>query len=240
MNIKIFAGDEKVGQSILTVPERALVAWAVPRIPRWLETYHLTLLTVLWSALNVLFVWLAAGDLRWLWGVSLVIVLQYLSDLFDGAVGRARGTGLIKWGFYMDHFLDYIFLGSLVLAGYMIAPAGVGGYYVLLLLLTGGFMVSSFLCFAATNRFEIYAFGCGPTETRILFIAINTGIIFTGTSHFYFTLPIVCGFCLIGLAVVGKRASDLLWRLDMENKAAAEKVAATGAASGVGATAPEM
>src|SRR5690554_2046120 len=69
MNVKIFAGDEKVGRSILSGPERALVDWGVSEIPSWLETYHLTLLTVLWSGLNMLFGWLAANDLRWLWGV---------------------------------------------------------------------------------------------------------------------------------------------------------------------------
>jgi archaetidylinositol phosphate synthase len=218
----VFAGDAKVGQSILTGPERALVAWATPRIPSWLQTYHLTLLTVVWSGLNMALGWLAASDLRWLWGISLVIVLQYLSDLFDGAVGRARNTGLVKWGFYMDHFLDYIFLGSLIFAGYMIAPEGLGAYYVLLLLLTGGFMVSSFLSFAATNRFEIYILGFGPTETRIVFIALNTIIIFTGTAHFHVSLPVVCLLCFLGLAMVVKRASDALWQLDMEQKAGSQ------------------
>lgn len=216
----VFAGDRKVGQSLLSGPEKALVKWGTPCVPVWLQTYHLTLLTLLWSALNVLFGFLAAQDLRWLWGISAAIVLQYLTDLFDGAVGRARDTGLIKWGFYMDHFLDFVFLGSLILAGYLIAPEGLGVYYVILLLLTGGFMVSSFLTFAATNRFEIYILGFGPTEMRIVFILINIVIILTGTGHFYLSLPILCAVCAVGLVVVVKRASDQLWQLDMEKKTA--------------------
>lgn len=220
MSKMAFAGDKKVGQSLLSGPEKALVAWGTPRVPRWLETYHLTLLTVLWSGLNVILGFLATIDIRWLWGISLVIVFQYVSDLFDGAVGRARNTGLIKWGFYMDHFLDFIFLGSLVFAGYLIAPEGLGVYYVILLILTAGFMVSSFLCFAATNRFEIYALGMGPTEMRIGFILINSVIILTGTGHFYLSLPILCGLCLIGLILVVKRASDQLWEFDMAQREA--------------------
>jgi len=218
MNNTGFAGDQKVGQSLLTGVEKAFVAWGTPRIPAWLQTYHLTMLTVLWSGLNVLLGFLASNDLRWLWMISVVIVFQYLTDLFDGAVGRSRGTGLIKWGFYMDHLLDYVFLGSLILAGYLIAPPDLGIYYVVLLVLTGGFMVSSFLTFAATNRFEIYILGFGPTETRILFVLINTVIVMTGTGHFYISLPILCGVCLIGLLVVVKRASDQLWALDMQKK----------------------
>jgi phosphatidylglycerophosphate synthase len=218
MTSTAFAGDRKVGQSILSAPEKALVSWGTPKIPAWLETYHLTLLTVLWSGLNALFGFLAKDNIHWLWLVSLMIVLQYFTDLFDGAVGRARGTGLVKWGFYMDHFLDYIFLSSLVLAGYFIAPAGLGAYYLILLILTGGFMVNTFLGFAATNQFEIYFYGFGPTEMRIVFILINTVIILTGTEHFRFSVPLLCFFCFAGLIIMVKRTSNKLWSIDMANK----------------------
>ncbi len=224
MTHSTFGGDKKVGQSILTRPEKALVAWGTPRVPGWLQTYHLTMLTVVWSGLNVLFGYLGRENLHWLWAVSLMIVLQYVTDLFDGAVGRARDTGLIKWGFYMDHFLDYVFLCSLVVAGFLIAPPGVGFWYVVLVVLVGGFMVNSFLTFAATNQFEIYFYGLGPTEMRVGFILLNAIIIFTGTDHFHITVPMVCGVCLLGLAWMAKRSSDLLWAIDMEHKAARDKV----------------
>ena len=67
----VFAGDKKVGRPLLYRPERALVAWGTPRVPRWLETYHLTLLTLVWSGLNAVFGVLAQRDLRWFWGVWL-------------------------------------------------------------------------------------------------------------------------------------------------------------------------
>lgn len=214
-----FAGDQKVGESILAKPEKALVAWGTPKIPRFLETYHLTLLTLLWSAFNPVFGYLARhGTVHWLWMISLMIVLQYVTDLFDGAVGRSRGTGLVKWGFYMDHFLDYIFLCSLILAGYIIAPETVGIHYIILLTLTGGFMVNSFLNFAATNKFQIYYCGVGPTEMRIVFILINTIIVFTGTEHFVYSVPALCVVCFIGLIVAVVNSSYTLWRIDMKQK----------------------
>jgi len=224
MKDSAFGGDKKVGQSILSVPEKALVAWGVDRIPVWLETYHLTLLTVLWSIMNIFFAFLARGNIQWLWFVSLMIVLQYITDLFDGAIGRSRNTGLVKWGFFMDHFLDFIFINSLVLAGYLIAPDGLGFYYFLLCMFTGGFMVNSFLSFAATNQFEIYFYGCGPTEMRIVFIIINTVIILTGTNHFHVSVPAVTLICGLGLVFIVKRTSDRLWKLDMAHKKATEQV----------------
>jgi phosphatidylglycerophosphate synthase len=215
-----FAGDKKVGESILSKPEKMFREWGLPKVPKWLETYHLTMLTLVWSGLNILWGYLAdvQSDLHWLWLVSLMIILQYITDVFDGAVGRARDTGLVKWGYYMDHFLDYIFLSSLVVAGFLIAPAGIHFWYMILLIIIGSFMVSSFLAFSATNEFQIYYFGFGPTEMRIVFIVINTVIIFTGTSHFRYSVPAAVGICFIGLAVNVFFTQRKLWNIDMEAK----------------------
>ncbi len=171
--MKRFAGDKKVGTSLLTGPENRLKNWGVPKIPKGIETYHLTIMTVIWSVINVIVAFPAANNLNWLWVVNLMIVAQYITDLFDGELGRRRNTGLIKWGFYMDHFLDYMFLASLVFVGYKISPSSLEVLYFALLVILGGFMVNSFLSFAATNEFEIYHFGIGPTETRVVFILIN-------------------------------------------------------------------
>ena len=218
MSEQKFAGDKKVGQSILTKPEKALVAWGIPKIPKSIETYHLTMMTLVWSFLNILFGYLANENLQWLWMVSVMIFFQYITDLYDGAIGRHRNTGLIKWGFYMDHFLDYIFMGSLVVAGYIISPEGLAFWYIVLLILMGSFMANSFLSFAATNKFEIYHFGIGPTEMRIVFILINTFIIFTGTWHFIYTVPGVCLIMAVALIYLVYRTHKQLWEMDMKLK----------------------
>lgn len=96
-------------KSILVNLENRFKHWAMPKLPRYLETYHLTIMTVLWSVLNIILGFYARKSLSVLWLVSLMIVLQYFTDLFDGELGRQRNIGLIKWGFYMDYFLDYLF-----------------------------------------------------------------------------------------------------------------------------------
>lgn len=214
---KQFAGDQKVGESILSKYEKKFVAWGVGKIPSFIETYHLTLLTILWSALNVIWGILAKNNLNWLGMVSLMIILQYITDLFDGAIGRKRNTGLIKWGFYMDHFLDYIFLCSLVFAGVQISPKGLENWYVVLLTMLGAFMVNGFLSFATTNEFKIYRYGLGPTELRIVFILVNIIIIYTGTNHFKYTLPLVVIVSLIALIVNTYVIQRQLWEIDMDN-----------------------
>lgn len=218
MTTKTFRGDKKVGTSILGGLEKRLKDWAVPRLPGYIETYHLTLMTVLWSVINVILGFYAKKSLSILWLVSLMIVLQYITDLFDGELGRRRDTGLIKWGFYMDHFLDYIFLCSLVFVGYMISPEGLEIWYFALVVILGAFMVNSYLSFAATNAFEIYYFGIGPTEARIGFILINIFIIYFGTNSFNILLPTVVLLCLAGLTVNTFLIQKNLWTIDMEAK----------------------
>src|SRR5258706_15228515 len=67
-----FAGAGKTNTGLLVPLERRLARFVLPRIPRWLQTYHLTLLTPVWSILIVVFGYFAVRDLRWLWMVNLM------------------------------------------------------------------------------------------------------------------------------------------------------------------------
>lgn len=213
-----FGGDKKAGVSIFHFPEQKLKSWLVPKVPKFVETYHLTLTTVLWSLLIIFFSFLARYNISWLWLVSLMIFLQYITDLLDGAVGRARGTGLIKWGYYMDHFLDYIFLCSILIGYSLILPNRYNYMLFFILALFGAFMVNSFLSFAATNSFKISYLGIGPTEVRGVFIAVNTLLIVFGKTYLAAALPFVLVFSVFGLFVVVFRTQKHLWVIDMANK----------------------
>src|ERR1700679_2697039 len=100
-----FNGDKKHLVHFLVPYEKRFLKAALPLVPLQVSTAHLTLMTVLWSVGIVISGYLAQGDTRWLWASSACILMQYITDMLDGEVGRSRNTGLIKWGFYMDHFL---------------------------------------------------------------------------------------------------------------------------------------
>ncbi len=224
MTNEVFGGAFKKGESILGPLEKRFVSRWVERIPKWLETHHLTLLTIPWTAMVVFCAWQArvSENLLWFWGVSLAIVLQYLTDLFDGAVGRFRNTGLVKWGFYMDHFLDFIFQCGLIIGYALIAPQEdhLTWWFFAILAMTSGFMVNSFLSFAATNEFEIYFMGIGPTEIRIFFIALNTVIIYLDPGRHYFAVfvPIYALVLTMGLVFVVLGSHKKLWEADMHER----------------------
>ena len=146
----------------------------------------------------------------------------------DGAIGRHRNTGLIKWGYYMDHFLDYLFLCS-ILIGYsflIAAPYKIMLFFILALF--GAFMVNSFLSFAATNQFKIAYLGVGPTEIRVGFIIVNSFLAYNST-FLAPALPYVLVGSLFGLFVTVFKTQQQLLKLDMQIKAEQDDTQKPGA-----------
>ncbi|MHC4106049.1 MAG: CDP-alcohol phosphatidyltransferase family protein [Planctomycetota bacterium] len=182
MDTKEFGGDKKLPmRTLLAKYERRLIDSNVHRFPKWIEGYHLTLMTIPLSIGLIVFGYLAQRNYNWLWLSSLMLVLQWFTDCFDGALGRFRDTGIPKWGFFMDHFLDFVFMCSIFI-GYSFLLEGLSERIVYLLIpIFGSFMVSSYLSFGATSEFKITYLWAGPTEIRIWFIALNCLIIIFGT-----------------------------------------------------------
>ncbi len=215
-----FAGATKSNTSFLTPFERRLAVRVLPRIPSWLETYHLTMLTLVWSSFILFFSYLAAKDLRWLWGVSAMIALQYVTDHYDGKIGKYRGTGLVRWGYYMDHLLDYFFLCSIIIGYAFILPERSRYQILIMLAIFAGYEMTTFLAFAATDRLKISYLKFGPTEFRLALIIINGLLVQYGTKQMIGGLKYVNMGAAIGLALMIYRTHKILWAMDMEQKSA--------------------
>lgn len=213
-----FAGASKSNTSFLTPFERRLAVRVLPRIPSWLETYHLTMLTLVWSGFILYFSYLAARDLRWLWGVSAMVALQYVTDHYDGKIGKYRGTGLVRWGYYMDHLLDYFFLCSVIIGYAFILPERSRYQILIMLAIFAGYEVSTFLAFAATDRLKISYLKFGPTEFRLALIVINALLVQYGTRTMINALKYVNIGAAIGLALMIYKTHKVIWELDMKHK----------------------
>ena len=213
-----FAGATKTNTSFLTPLERRLAVRVLPRIPSWLETYHLTMLTLVWSGFILFFSYLARNDLRWLWGVSAMVAMQYVTDHYDGKIGKYRGTGLVRWGYYMDHLLDYVFLCSVIIGYSFILPERSRFQIVIMLAIFAGYEVSTFLAFAATDRLKISYLKFGPTEFRLALIVINALLVEYGTRKMVNGLKYVNIGAAIGLALMVYRTHKVIWALDMKQK----------------------
>src|SRR6476619_1966900 len=215
-----FAGAYKSNNSFLTPLERRLAPIVLPRIPVWIETYHLTLLTLLWSAMILVFSYNERNDLRWLWLVSLCIFMQYVTDHYDGKVGKYRNTGLVRWGYYMDHLLDYFFLCSVLIGYAFILPERSRFQLLLMLALFAAFDFSTFLAFSAMDKLKISYLKFGPTEFRLALIVINALLIKFGTKHMIGGLKWVNAGAVVGLCVLIYTTQKKIWQLDMESRQA--------------------
>jgi len=195
-----FNGDRKHLVHFLAPYEKVFLKTFLPFIPAQVSTMHLTLMTLLWSVSIVAAGYLSRVDLRWLWLFNGLILMQYITDMLDGEVGRTRGSGLIKWGFYMDHFLDYIFLSSIIIGYSFLLPSS---YFLLTLLCLSffaGFMVHAFIDFSITNNFKISCNLVGVSEMRLVLIFFNILLMILGQGLLIKVFPWVVFFAFIGLS----------------------------------------
>jgi len=213
-----FAGAAKTNTSFLTPLERRLAIRVLPRIPSWLQTYHLTMMTLIWSAMILLFSYMAAKDLRWLWMVSLMVFLQYVTDHYDGKIGKYRNTGLVRWGYYMDHLLDYVFLCSIIIGYSFILPDKSRYQILIMLAIFAGYEVSTFLSFASTDKLNISFVKLGPTEFRLAVIVINALLVEYGTRKMVNGLKYVNIGAAIVLAIIVYQTHKVIWQMDMREK----------------------
>jgi len=219
MSAEKFGGDKKLPmKTLLAQWEKKFIDAYTPRFPKWIEGYHLTLLTIPWSIGLIAFGWLAKDNIHWLWVSSLMLVLQWFTDCFDGALGRYRDTGIPKWGYFMDHFLDFVFMCSIFI-GYSFLVEGTNKTLVYLLIpVFGSFMASSFLAFGSTGEFKITYLGAGPTEIRIGFIVLNCLIIFFGAGWISKLLIFILVISIVFLCIIVYRTQKYIWQTDMRDK----------------------
>lgn len=222
MSADDFAGATKTDmRSPLADIEKRFIAWYAPQFPRAIEGYHLTLLTAVWSVGLILFGWMAGRwGAGWLLGSSLMLALQWFTDSFDGALGRLRDTGIPRWGYYMDHFLDFVFM-TCIYVGYAFLVAEPFRYMLFALaFFYACMMVSSFLAYGALGEFRITYFGMGPTEVRLIFIVLNTAIMWWGVGFLESILPWSVALFAIFLAAMVYRSQRGIWATDMREHCA--------------------
>jgi archaetidylinositol phosphate synthase len=158
---------------ILAVPEARVLAWVAERLPRWIKPDHLTALGVLASVGIAAAYVLSNGDSTWLWAASALLVVHWLGDSLDGTLARVRKAERPRYGYYLDHLVD----------AFATAAIGIGlGLSPYMLLAVGLAIVVAYLILSINTYLETHAFGTftlgygllGPTEARLILIAMNT------------------------------------------------------------------
>ena len=147
-----------------------------------------------------------------------MVFMQYVTDYYDGKVGKYRNTGLVRWGYYMDHLLDYLFLCSIIVGYSFILPEKSRYQILIMLAIFAGYEVSTFLAFAATDNLKISFLKLGPTEFRLAVIVINALLVGYGTRKMVTGLKYVNVGAAIVLAIIVYQTHKVLWEMDMKEK----------------------
>ncbi|HEX6307562.1 MAG TPA: CDP-alcohol phosphatidyltransferase family protein [Longimicrobiales bacterium] len=178
--------------------------WALPRLaarlPAWVVPDHLTVLGLLASTTIGLAYALSNRHEAWLWLANAALVVNWFGDSLDGTLARYRRIERPRYGYYLDHLTD----------AYSTLAIGLGlGFSPYMLLAVGLAIVIAYLLlsinvYLETHVFEEFRFSygnLGPTEVRVLLIALNITALSIGPLTFRAIGVTATVFDVFGLAV---------------------------------------
>jgi phosphatidylglycerophosphate synthase len=171
-----FQPATRVHSSLLAAAEKRSLVWMAERMPRWVNSDHLTVLGFAAQIATGVCYALAAWDRRMLLAAIACLALNWFGDSLDGTLARVRRQQRPRYGFYVDHMIDSVgataMMAGLALSGYM-HPAIAAGLLVAFLLLS----IQSYLATYTLGEFRLSFFRMGPTELRILLAAGNLAVL---------------------------------------------------------------
>jgi archaetidylinositol phosphate synthase len=165
----------RVQRSFTAVSERKLLFWLAARMPRCINSDHLTLL----GFLSMAFAGASYAAARWnrlgLLFATLFLVLNWAGDSLDGTLARVRNCERPRYGFYVDHMTDSVgalfLMSGLGISGFIDWRIAAGMLVAFLLL-----SIESYLATYTLGIFQLSFGQFGPTEIRILLAAGNIAL----------------------------------------------------------------
>ena len=196
---------------LLARHEKRVLTWIARRLPRWILPDDLTALGVA-AAIGICIAYLATNaDHAWLWVASALLIVHWLGDSLDGTLARVRGIERPRYGYYLDHLVDAI----------ATACIGIGlGLSPFMLLSTGALIVVAYLMLSINVYLESFALGkfsigygrFGPTEVRLVLIALNVALALGAGLDFHLAGIGMTAFDVVGLGVAAVMFALLIGR----------------------------
>ena len=204
--------DKRTNDILLGPLERPALAFFAKNMPKWVNSDMLTVLGLLGSVLAaVAYALVGLGEVKanpWLFVASLGFVINWFGDSLDGTLARYRNMSRPNYGYYTDHAIDGI-TTLLVFSG--IGLSGIARFDVSLIALCGWLllMLQVYLKTHATGVFEMTSIKIGPTEMRLVIIALNTVVYFVGAGGSLFdvsiasqVIPVNLGTLVLGVFAI--------------------------------------
>lgn len=160
---------------LASIEKKALI-WIAERMPRWVNSDHLTAVGFLaLIGIAAAYYWAKSSNAG-LALASALFVVNWFGDSLDGTLARVRNQQRPRYGFYIDHVLDtcgsvFVF-GGLALSGYMSERVALALLVAWLLM-----SVEVYLATYTLGTFHLSFAAFGPTEFRLLMIAGNIAVV---------------------------------------------------------------
>jgi len=161
---------------LLAAPERRLLRWIAARLPRWVSSDQLTALGVVAATAVGIAYALSTHHPGWLWVASGALVANWLGDSLDGTLARVRGAERPRYGYYLDHAVD-AYATAAIGIGLGLSPYVSFGVALGLVVVYLGLSINVYLESAVFGAFRLGYGRLGPTEVRLILIAVNTGLL---------------------------------------------------------------
>ena len=164
-------------RSVLATAEKRLLIWMAARLPRSVNSDHLTALGAVAMVATAGAFAAASLDARYLALVPVLLAVNWFGDSLDGTVARVRNQQRPRYGYYLDHVVD-IANTAVLFSG--LAFSGLCSPWTAMALLVGYLLLcgESFLATHTLGVFRISFAGIGPTELRLLLSAGAIAAIF--------------------------------------------------------------
>ena len=175
---------ERIQTSVLNRLEKKALLWLAERQPEWMTSDMLTYFGVAAAVLYAVFCWLANINVNYLWASSFCLVLNWYGDSLDGTLARFRQTQRPKYGFFIDHSLDAL-TTCLFCIGLGLSPMM---QMSIALFIMGGYLCMSIYTYLSTiiiGKFRLTYASLGPTEVRLILIAVYILFIYNPCPDFY-------------------------------------------------------
>jgi phosphatidylglycerophosphate synthase len=168
---------QRVNEPLTAPVERPALQWLARTSPEWITPDVLTTLGVIGSVMCFVGYWLSNQSAWWLWFVNLGFIVNWYGDSLDGTLARYRKIERPKFGFYIDHTVDavseFLVIIGIGMSPYMridIAAFALIGYLLM--------SVHVYVRTAVEGVFKISYGIFGPTELRLIIMAVNVAIFF--------------------------------------------------------------
>ncbi len=202
-----FKNAKREHRSLLAYLEKKLLIWMAERMPRWVNSDHLTAIGfVALIGIAAAYYWARSSKAGFALASALFVV-NWFGDSLDGTLARVRNQQRPRYGFYIDHVLDTVgsvfVFGGLALSGYMSERVALALLVAWLLM-----SVEVYLATYTLGTFHLSFAAFGPTEFRLLMIAGNIAVLWRpvvtvfGARHLLFDVGGVIGAAGMLLAFV--------------------------------------